>query len=98
MPSSNGPLKGTRKKLSNDPRDRGTSPPQRAIQEYEQGQKVHLRLDPSVPNGRFHPRFAGHTGTVVGQQGSSFKVEIVDGGKTKTILAAAAHLSEQGDE
>jgi large subunit ribosomal protein L21e len=95
MPSSNGPLKGTRKKLSNDPRDRGTSPPQRAIQQYEEGQKVHLRLDPSVPDGRFHPRFGGHTGTVVGQQGSAFKVEIVDGGKAKTILTTAAHLKAQ---
>ncbi|MFB6157666.1 MAG: 50S ribosomal protein L21e [Haloferacaceae archaeon] len=98
MPSSNGPLEGTRQKLSNDPRDRGTSPPQRAIQEYDEGQKVHLSLDPSVPKGRFHPRFGGHTGTVVGTQGSAFKVEIVDGGKEKTILATAAHLTAQGDD
>jgi large subunit ribosomal protein L21e len=98
MPSSNGPLKGTRQKLSNDPRDRGTSPPQRAIQEYEEGQKVHLRLDPSVPKGRFHPRFAGHTGTVVGTQGSAFKIEIVDGGKQKTLLTTAAHLKAQAQD
>jgi large subunit ribosomal protein L21e len=97
MPSSNGPLKGTRKKLSNDPRDRGTSPPQRAIQEYDEGQKVHLRIDPSVPDGRFHPRFGGHTGTVVGRQGESYKVEIVDGGKTKTLLASPAHLRAQSE-
>ena len=31
MPNSNGPMTGTRNKLSNDPRNRGTSPPQRAI-------------------------------------------------------------------
>ena len=98
MPSSNGPLNGTRKKLSNDPRDRGSSPPQRAIQEYDEGQKVHLRLDPSVPKGQFHPRFVGHTGTVVGTQGRAFKVEIVDGGKTKTILTDAAHLKAQNSE
>jgi large subunit ribosomal protein L21e len=95
MPSSNGPLKGTRGKLSNKPRERGQSPPQRAIQEYEDGQKVHLRLDPSVPDGRFHPRFNGQTGEVVGKQGSAFKVEIVDGGKTKTIITKAAHLRAQ---
>ena len=95
MPSSNGPMKGTRKKLSNKPRERGTSPPQRAIQEYEEGQKVHLKIDPSVQKGRFHPRFNGHTGEVVGKQGAAFKVEINDGGKTKTLITKAAHLRAQ---
>ncbi|WP_049936426.1 50S ribosomal protein L21e [Haloplanus natans] len=95
MPSSNGPLKGTRGKLSNDPRERGASPPQRAIQEYDIGQKVHLTLDPSVSEGRFHPRFNGHTGTVVGTQGRAFKIEINDGGKDKTLIARPAHLKAQ---
>ncbi|MFB6123119.1 MAG: 50S ribosomal protein L21e [Haloferacaceae archaeon] len=95
MPSSNGPLKGTRGKLSNDPRDRGTSPPQRAIQEYDEGQKVHLKLDPSVPDGRFHPRFDGLTGEVVGKQGRAFKVEITDGSKTKVLITQPAHLRAQ---
>ena len=95
MPSSNGPMKGTRNKLSNKPRKRGTSPPQRAIQEYEEGQKVHLKIDPSVQKGRFHPRFDGHTGEVVGKQGAAFKVEINDGGKTKTIIVKPAHLRAQ---
>jgi large subunit ribosomal protein L21e len=95
MPSSNGPLKGTRGKLSNKPRERGTSPPQRAIQEYEVGQKVHLKIDPSVRDGRFHPRFGGHTGEVVGKQGRAFKVQINDGGKEKIVIAKPAHLRAQ---
>ena len=95
MPSSNGPLHGTRGKLSNKPRDRGTSPPQRAIAEYDEGQKVHLKIDPSVRDGRFHPRFNGHTGEVVGKQGRAFKVRIVDGGKEKTLIARPAHLRAQ---
>jgi large subunit ribosomal protein L21e len=95
MPSSNGPRKGTRNKLKNDPRDRGTSPPQRSVERYEEGQKVHLTLDPSVPKGQFHPRFNGRTGTVVGEQGRAFKVEIEDGGVSKTLIATAAHLRRQ---
>ncbi|WP_254523836.1 50S ribosomal protein L21e [Natrinema caseinilyticum] len=98
MPKSNGPRQGTRKKLANKPRDRGTSPPQRAIQEYETGEKVHLKIDPSVPDGRFHPRFDGRTGEVVGKQGSAFKVQINDGGKDKTLLVTAAHLRAQNQE
>jgi large subunit ribosomal protein L21e len=97
MPSSNGPRNGTREKLSNDPRDRGTSPPQRAIAEFDEGQKVHLEIDPSTAEGRFHPRFNGHTGEVVGKQGDAFKVEVNDNGKQKTVIAKAAHLSAQQD-
>ncbi|AHF99770.1 50S ribosomal protein L21 [Halostagnicola larsenii XH-48] len=95
MPKSNGPRQGTRRKLANNPRDRGTSPPQRAIQDYDDGQKVHLKIDPSVPDGRFHPRFDGQTGNVVGKQGSAFKVQINDGGKDKIVLVSAAHMSAQ---
>lgn len=98
MPKSNGPRQGTRRKLANDPRDRGTSPPQRAIQEYEEGEKVHLKIDPSVPDGRFHPRFDGRTGEVIGKQGSAFKVQINDGGKDKTLLVTAAHMRAQNQE
>ena len=95
MPNSNGPLSKTKGKLKNDPRERGTSPPQRAIAEYEEGQMVHLSLDPSVQDGRFHPRFNGLTGEVVGQQGSAYKIAVTDGGVEKTIIAKPAHLRAQ---
>jgi large subunit ribosomal protein L21e len=32
---------------------------------------------------------------VVGKQGRSFKVEITDGGKTKTLITRPAHLRAQ---
>jgi large subunit ribosomal protein L21e len=95
MPNSHGPRKKTRNKLSNKPRERGTSPPQRAITEFEEGQKVHLKLDPSVPEGRFHPRFNGHTGEVIGRQGKAYKVRITDGGTDKTLIVKPAHLRAQ---
>lgn len=95
MPNSNGPRQGTRQKLSNDPRDRGTSPPQRAIQDFDEGQTVHLTLDPSVPDGRFHPRFNGLTGEIRGQQGAAYKVAVNDGGKEKVLVAKPAHLRPQ---
>lgn len=95
MPSSDGPRHGTREKLSNSPRDRGTSPPQRAVRQFDEGTKVHLKLDPSVQDGRFHPRFDGLTGEVEGKQGAAFKVRIEDGGKEKSIIASAAHLQAQ---
>jgi large subunit ribosomal protein L21e len=95
MPNSHGPRKGTRNKLKNDPRDRGTSPPQRAVQEFDEGERVHLSIDPSVPQGRYHPRFDGRTGTVEGKQGEAYKVTITDGGSQKTVIARPAHLRRQ---
>ncbi|PSP37449.1 50S ribosomal protein L21e [Halobacteriales archaeon SW_8_65_20] len=95
MPSSNGPLHGTRNKLKNKPRERGTSPPQRSVEEYESGEKVHLKIDPSVHDGRFHPRFDGQTGEIEGPQGQAYKITITDGGKEKTVISNPAHLRRQ---
>lgn len=95
MPNSNGPLTGTREKLSNPPRERGTSPPRRAVQSFETGETVHLAIDPSVPDGRFHPRFNGLTGEVVGEQGAAYQVAVADGGDTKTLVVKPAHLRAQ---
>jgi large subunit ribosomal protein L21e len=95
MPNSNGPRQGTRHKLRNEPRERGTSPPQRAVEEYEAGERVHLKIDPSVNDGRFHPRFDGRTGTVAGRQGEAYTVTITDGGTEKTLIVTAAHLRRQ---
>ena len=97
MPSSNGPLEGSRDKLSNDPRERGTSPPARSVADFEAGESVHLSIDPSVPDGRFHQRFNGHTGEVVGTQGTAYKVRVNDRGKEKVLLAGPAHLAAQQD-
>ena len=95
MPNSNGPQQGTRHKLQNEPRDQGTSPPQQAVEEFDAGDTVHLSLDPSVQEGRFHPRFNGEVGTVTGKQGQAYKVEITDGGKEKTVIAKPAHIRAQ---
>ena len=95
MPNSKGPRKGSRGKLSNAPRERGTSPPQRAVQTFEEGEKVHLKLDPSVSDGQFNHRFNGHTGEVIDQQGAAYRVRISDRGKEKTIIAKPAHLRRQ---
>lgn len=65
------------------------------MQEFEEGSKVHVKIDPSVPDGRPHPRFHGMTGEVMGQQGRAFKVQINDGGKLKTQIVRPEHLKPQ---
>jgi large subunit ribosomal protein L21e len=95
MPNSKGERKNTRDKLSNSVRDRGASPPSGAVREFDEGDKVHLSIDPSVPDGRPHPRFHGKTGEVVGEQGRAFEVEVGDGDATKTLFVRSQHLEGQ---
>jgi large subunit ribosomal protein L21e len=96
MPNSKGNRADTRDKLSNSARDRGASPPSGAVQEFDEGDKVHIKIDPSVPEGRPDPKFQGRTGTVEGEQGRAFEVEINDGDARKTVFVRPQHLVEQG--
>jgi len=95
MPNSKGERKNTRDKLSNSVRERGASPPSGAVQEFDEGDKVHVSIDPSVPEGRPNPRFQGRTGEVVGEQGRAFEVEVGDGDSTKTLFVRSQHLKAQ---
>jgi len=99
MPRSHGERKRTRKKLSKRKRERGLSPISRAIQRFEQGDKVHIRIDPSIHKGMPHRRFHGMTGEVLGARGRAFIVSISDGARgrkrVKELFIRPEHLSLQ---
>jgi len=99
MARSHGERKRTRKKLSKPKRARGLSPISKAIQQFEPGESVHIRIDPSVHKGMPHQRFHGMTGKVIGERGRAFIVEISDGKrkrkKVKELFIRAEHLSPQ---
>ncbi|HJJ67225.1 MAG TPA: 50S ribosomal protein L21e, partial [Methanocorpusculum sp.] len=42
-----------------------------------------------------HPRFHGKTGTIVGQRGRAWLLQIKDGKATKTVIARPQHLTAQ---
>jgi large subunit ribosomal protein L21e len=95
MPRSHGERKRTRKKLSKKKRERGLSPISRAIQSFEPGEKVHIRIDPSIHKGMPHHRFQGLTGEVKGERGRAYIVEIADSKRKKELFIRAEHLSPQ---
>jgi len=95
MAKHNGIKKGTRYKLQKSLRTRGMANVTKSIQHFEEGQKVHIALDPSVQKGQPHPRFHGKTGTIVGQRGRAWLLEIKDGKMTKTVIARPQHLTAQ---
>ncbi|MCX6694240.1 MAG: 50S ribosomal protein L21e [Methanomicrobiales archaeon] len=95
MAHHNGIRKKTRYKLKKDPRRRGIIPVTALIQKFENGQKVHVVCEPSTQKGMPHHRFHGKTGTIVGQRGRAWVLEVRDGGITKTVIARPQHLRAQ---
>ncbi len=64
----------------------------RALQEFEEGEKVAIVIDPSFQNGMPHPRFHGRIGDIAGMQGDAYIVDIKDGKKVKHIISSPVHL------
>lgn len=62
------------------------------LQTFEEGDKVLLKAYPSYQKGIFFLRFFGKVGEVTGKQGDCYKVNIKDGGKTKTCIVHPVHL------
>ncbi len=88
--------KGLRSKsrhiLRRKPRDRGFSPITRSLQQFDDGEKVNIVIDPSVHRGMPHVRFQGYTGTVLGRQGNSYRVQIRVGKKIKKLVVRPEHI------
>ena len=68
------------------------APITRTLQKFEEGAKASIVIDPSVHGGQPHNRFQGHTGTIMGSQGNSYKVQIFDGKKEKILIVSPDHL------
>ncbi len=74
------------------PRDRGVSSITRAMQQFELGENVNIRIDSACHKGMPHPRFQGRTGKVEGMQGGSYLIGIIVGKKHKTLIIRPEHL------
>ncbi len=92
MKKSKGTRRGTRKILRKDPSKRGLVPINRALQEFEEGEKVKIKIEPSVHKAQPHRRFHGKIGEVEGKQGKAFVVKVKDGGKIKKVISRPEHL------
>lgn len=88
-------LRKTRQKLRLDYKEKGKVSLSRYFQEFKDGDKVNLKLHPSVLGGRFFPRFHGLTGTVIGKRGDCYKVAIMNGAKEKKLFIHPIHLKKQ---
>ncbi len=92
---SAGERRCTRYKLKNSIRERGMSAPSKAIQEFEEGQMVHIDIDASIQHGHPNPKFQGSTGKVIGQRGRAYVLSVKDGRAQKEVISLPQHLKPQ---
>ncbi len=82
----------TRFKLSRDMRSKGKITITAYLQNFEPSAKVQLVANSCYQTGMYHPRFHGKVGTVKGNQGNCYMVEINDGNKSKLLIVHPVHL------
>ena len=90
--SSKGFRSRSRGTFTKEVRERGMPPPARFLREFGVGDKVVVRIEPSDPHGQPHPRYQGRVCTVLGRVGRAYRIEFLDGGKRKELIAHAIHL------
>ena len=87
-----GPRARTRHKLQK--KVRGMPKVNSMLKKFTVGDKVAIVIDSAVHSAMPYARFQGKIGSVVGQRGSAYLVEIKDGGKMKKLIRHPVHLKK----
>lgn len=92
MRGSKGYRSGTRRLLKKEHKERGKIKMSKLLQEYQPGNRVVVRIDPSIQKGMPHRRFHGKTGTVTEKRGRSYVVTVPQGNAVKEIIVRPEHI------
>ena len=92
MRKSKGYRSKTRRLLRKSPRERGKMRLSKLLHEYQPGNSVVIKIDPSVQKGMPHRRYHGKVGKVVGMRGKSYIVSVTQGDAVKEIIVRPEHL------
>lgn len=95
MQRSRGFKSRTRKKLTKVARPGRANPITRKLQKFEEGDFVHIIIDPSIQKGQPHSRFHGKTAVVKGTKGKAYILGLKDGHKAKELIVTPEHLKLQ---
>jgi len=82
----------TRSLLSRKPRERGKTGLSKILRSYVGGEKVVVKIDPSVHKGMPHRRFHGKVGVIVSRKGRSYILNVTQGNAVKEIIVRPEHL------
>jgi len=92
MKKSHGYKSRTRSILKKKPRERGKIGLSKFLREYAPGDKVVIKINPTVHKGMPHRRYHGRVGTIKAKRGKSYIVTVTQGNALKTIIARPEHL------
>jgi len=86
MVKSRGYRRKTRSLLRKKPREKGKLKLSRILYEYQPGDKVVIKIDPSVHKGMPHRRYHGKIGVIKAKRGRAYEIEVMQGRTVKHII------------
>ena len=92
MRGSKGYRTGTRRLLTKEPRTHGKLSLNKLLHEYQPGDRVIVRIEPSVQKGMPHRRFHGKVAIVLNKRGRSYAISVPQGDAVKEIIVRPEHL------
>ena len=92
LTKSKGYRSRTRRILSKNPREKGKISLSRILHDYAPGEKVCIKIDPSIHKAMPHRRYNGKIGVIREKRGRSYVLEIGKGNDAKRIISRPEHL------
>jgi large subunit ribosomal protein L21e len=87
-------IRKSRSLFRKDYKRKGKRSTKEYFKELKEGDKVVLKTESSSPESRFHSRFYGKCGQVIGKRGRCYKVRFKDMKKEKTLIVHPIHLKK----
>ncbi|AWR97258.1 50S ribosomal protein L21e [Acidianus sulfidivorans JP7] len=83
----------SRNLLKKSPRERGSIPPLSTLMyDYKLGDKVVIKINPSIHSGMPHRRYHGKVAEVIGKRGKSYLLKLYLGNKEKVLIVSPEHM------
>lgn len=90
-----GSRRKSRQALRKHVRERGKISISQYFAKYSIGDRVVLKANPAIHKGLYDARFHGRSGKIIGKRGACYKISVVEGNKTKTLIVHPVHLTKQ---
>lgn len=92
MRKSKGYRHKTRALLRRKPREKGKTGLSKILRKYTSGEKVVIKINPSIHKGMPHRRYHGRIGVIAKKKGRAYIVDVTQGDATKQIIVRPEHL------
>ena len=89
---SKGYRRRTRSLLRKKAREKGKTGLSKTLREYQPGDRVVVKLNPSVHKGMPHRRFHGKIGIIGNKRGQAYVVNVTQGKAAKELIVRPEHL------